>query len=68
MPPQENIQFDTDNQSEFTRAAAPEGFDLSGKLIDWGLVTNRQQAQYALTGVLVVVLMITFYVVWTSFF
>lgn len=51
-----NIQFDTpDNEfGQPQREAA--GFDLTGKLIAWGLVSSRKEAQYVLIAVAVLAL------------
>ena len=51
-----DLQFDT-GQNEFGRP--PEqasSFDLSGKLIQWGLVSNKQEASYVLIAVAVLAL------------
>jgi hypothetical protein len=48
-----------DNNNEFGRP--PEeaaGFDLTGKLVEWGLVSDTQQAQYVLIGVAVLALLV----------
>ncbi len=37
------------------------GFDLTGKLVEWGLVSDTQQAQYVLIGVAVLALLVTGY-------
>lgn len=49
-----DMQFE-DQTNEF--GAPPQqsaGFDLTGKLVDWGLVSSTEEAQYVLIGVAVV--------------
>lgn len=47
-----DMQFNTDETAEFGRPPEQkQGFDLSGKLIQWGLVADRQQASYVLIGI-----------------
>ena len=36
------------------------GADFTGKLIKWGFVSTRQEAQYALIGVAIVVLVLAY--------
>jgi hypothetical protein len=44
------MQFQ-DQADEFGRPpVASGGFDLSGSLIKWGIVSTRQQAEYVLMG------------------
>lgn len=55
MPPNSEggMRFE-DQGDEF--GAPPErsgGFDLSGKLVAWGLVSSRQEAQYVLIAIAV---------------
>jgi len=57
-----DLRFDTD-QEEFTRPASPtSGGDFTGKLVAWGLVSNRQQAEYVMIGLAVVIAIIAFFV------
>ncbi len=45
------MQFE-DQANEFGQPPQQSvGFDLSGKLVVWGLASNRQQAEYILMGV-----------------
>ena len=45
-----------DNQNEFGRPpATSNGFDMSGMLIKWGIASSRQQAEYILIAVGVIV-------------
>jgi len=56
------IQFE-DKQDEF--GAPPQmnqGTDFTGKLIGWGLASNRQQAEYLMIGLAVVIIIISFFV------
>jgi len=62
MPPQQGsgVQFDT--QDDFGRPPQRSGgFDLTGKLVQWGLVKSAQEAQYVLIGITVVALVIAGY-------
>lgn len=57
-----DLQFD-DSQSEFARPPEqPSGFDLSGKLVEWGLVSNRQEATYVLIAIGVLAVIVAFFV------
>ena len=53
------LQFD-DQTNEFGRPpASTPSADLTGKIIAWGLASNREQAQYVMIGVLVAVIVLT---------
>jgi hypothetical protein len=57
-----DLQFDN-TENEFGRPpVASAGFDITGKLVGWGLVSTRQQAEYVLIGLGVLVLIIAFFV------
>lgn len=46
-----DLQFDTQS-NEFGRPPAQQsGFDLSGKLVAWGLVSSRDEATYVLLAI-----------------
>lgn len=52
-----DLRFDTE-EAEFGRPRDTSGgFDLTGKLIEWGLVSDRQTAGYALIATAVVALL-----------
>jgi len=57
-----DIQFE-DQSNEFGAppSSAP-ATDWTGKLVEWGFVANREQAQYAMVGILVAVLALTAFV------
>ncbi|MBI5457470.1 hypothetical protein HY971_01970 [Candidatus Kaiserbacteria bacterium] len=56
------MQFQ-DQTDEFGRPpVASGGFDLSGMLIKWGIASSRQQAEYVLIGVTVVIIAIAVFV------
>lgn len=56
-----DMQFET-NPNEFGRPPVQgKGFDLTGKLIGWGLVSSRKEAEYVLIAVAVVALLAAFY-------
>jgi len=58
-----DLRFDTDQQEEFgPPASRPFGGDLTGKLIAWGLVSNRRQAEYLMIGFAVLIAVIAFFV------
>ena len=57
------MQFQTDDQNEFGRPPQQSaGADLTGKLVTWGLVSNRQQAEYMMIGLAVLIAVIAFFV------
>jgi len=61
-----DLQFENQN-NEFGRP--PEeaaGFDLSGKLISWGIVNNRKEAEYALMAMAVFALVVAVYFFFSS--
>lgn len=52
-----------DQQNEFGRPPAPPvGFDISGRLVTWGIASSRQQAEYILAAIGVLVLAIAIFV------
>ncbi|MDO8576521.1 MAG: hypothetical protein Q7R90_04375 [bacterium] len=58
-----DLRFDSDQQDEFSRPAGQaSGGDLTGKLIAWGVVSNRQQAEYVMIGLAVLIAIIAFFV------
>ena len=58
-----DLRFDSDQQEEFGRSAGKtSGSDLTGKLIAWGIVSNRQQAEYVMIGVAILVAVVAFFV------
>ncbi len=57
-----DLRFDTEGD-EFARPASRDsGLDFTGMLIKWGLVANRQQAEYVMIGLAVVIALIAFFV------
>jgi hypothetical protein len=59
--PEQQIKFDTP-ADEFGRPPQQSaGSDITGKLIQWGFVSTRQEAQYALVGVAVVALILAYF-------
>ena len=58
-----DMQFNSDQQNEFTEYSQPrsQGFDLTGMLIKWGIVSDRKQGEYILLGVAVLVIAIAFW-------
>ncbi len=55
-----DLRFDSE-RDEFSRPESPKT-DLTGMLITWGLVSNRQQAEYVMIGLAVVIALIAFFV------
>ena len=54
-----DIQFD-DQGSEFgAPPASKQPTDWTGKLVEWGFVQSREQAQIAMIGILVLVVALT---------
>ncbi len=57
-----DVQFDSDQTDEFGRPPQRGGVDLTGKLIVWGIVKSRKQAEYVMAGLFVLILVITYLV------
>jgi hypothetical protein len=56
------MQFDTEQQNEFGRPPELEkGSDWTGKLIAWGFASNRQQAEYVMIAVGIVLLVVAYF-------
>ena len=53
MPPEGQVQFQSDNANEFGRPRKESGFDLTGSLVRAGLVSSRDEAQYVLIAIAV---------------
>mgnify|MGYP003394611279 CR=1 FL=1 len=61
-----DIQFET-GQNEFSRPPTESGgFDIAGKLVAWGLVSNRQEATYVLIALGVLALILAFFLIRSS--
>ncbi len=57
-----DLNFDTE-KDEFGRPPSRDsGGDFTGKLITWGLVSTRQQAEYVMVGLAVAIVIIAFFV------
>ena len=52
------LRFDSDQQNEFVRPIQQSGFDLTGRIVAWGLAKNRRQAEYVLIAVVVLALIV----------
>lgn len=59
MPPNQ-VQFENQGE-EFGRPPVENGFDITGKLVSWGLVSSRQEAQYVMITVAVLALVAAFF-------
>lgn len=56
------LRFDSEGD-EFRRPeGANSGRDFTGMLIKWGLVSNRQQAEYVMIGLAIVIAVVAFFV------
>jgi hypothetical protein len=61
-----DIQFET-NPNEFGRPPeVSSGADITGKLVEWGLASNRTQAEYILITIAVISLLIAVYLFFFS--
>lgn len=59
--PEQQIKFDTP-ADEFGRPPQESaGSDITGKLVQWGFVATRQEAQYALVGVAAIALIVAYF-------
>lgn len=55
------VRFE-DQGNEFGRPPQPtSGFDLTGKLVEWGLVSSATEAQYVLVVIAALALLISAY-------
>ena len=67
MPPQGNgVQFDNQGDEYGRPPQRSSGFDLTGKIVQWGLVRSRDEAQYVLIAVAVVALLVAGFFVFHS--
>ncbi|HEY4488844.1 MAG TPA: hypothetical protein VJB97_04990 [Candidatus Paceibacterota bacterium] len=60
------MQFESDQENEFGAPPVRNQTDLTGKLIAWGLASNRQQAQYLMIGAFFVILIVAIWIYATS--
>ena len=66
MPPEDNgVKFENQGE-EFGRPPQESGFDITGLLVSWGLVSSRQEAQYVLMGIAVFALLVAGYLIINS--
>lgn len=63
MPPQGNngVRFENQGDEYGGPPARSQGFDLTGKLVQWGLVKSPQEAQYVLLAIAVLAFVIAGY-------
>jgi len=61
-----DIRFSSDQNDEFGRPAGRRGFNLGGMLIRWGIAKNRQQAEYVMLGIVALVFVAIFFLLWGS--
>ena len=52
MPPQNGgVQFENQGEEFGRPPERASAFDLTGMLVQWGVVSSRQQAEYVLIGI-----------------
>jgi hypothetical protein len=56
-----DVQFDSDQTNEFG-TPPPQKEDFASKLVATGLVKDRKQAEYAMIGLAIIVIIIAFFV------
>jgi hypothetical protein len=61
MPPQDSGVRFNEGDDYGAPPQRSEGFDLTGKLVSWGLVSSREQAQYVLIAVAVIAVLVAGY-------
>lgn len=62
MPEDHQMKFDTPDD-EFGRPPQQSlGADITGKLIAWGFVSSRQEAQYVLAGIAALALIAAYFI------
>ena len=60
--PMGDLRFDSEGD-EFARPASENSkSDLTGMFITWGLVSNRQQAEYLMIALAILIAVIAFFV------
>jgi hypothetical protein len=55
-----DLQFDGSANEFGAPPSQSIGTDITGKIVAWGLASNREQAQYVLVGVVAVLLVLAF--------
>lgn len=67
MPPQEDgVRFENQGEEFGAPPQRQGGFDLTGKLVEWGLASSAEQAQYVLIAVGVLALLVAGYLFFSS--
>lgn len=61
-----DLQFNTGENEFGAPPQAPQGTDMASRLVQWGLVSDRQQATYALIGIGVLALVVAFFLIRSS--
>ena len=57
-----DVEFNEDQADEFGRPPSRSSSDFTGKLIKWGLVSSRQEAEYVMIGIGIAVAVLAFFV------
>lgn len=63
---EDQVQFQTDNQNEFGPPPQDTSADFTGKMVAWGLVSTREEAQYVMVGVAVLSFIAAFFFFFSS--
>lgn len=67
MPPQGNgVQFENQGDEFGSPPVRAQGFDLTGRLVNWGIVSSKQEAQYVLIAVVVALLLVAGFFIFHS--
>lgn len=62
MPPNDSgVRFENQGEEFGAPPTRSGGFDMSDKLVTWGLVASRQEAQYVLIAIAVVIFIVAGY-------
>lgn len=61
-----DLRFDTQDNEFGAPPQQSQGFDLASKLVQWGIVADRQQATYALIGLAILALVVAFFLIRSS--
>lgn len=64
--PMTDLQFENQSNEFGQPPVADAGADITGKLVQWGLVSSRQEAEYVLIGVGVLVLIVAYFIYHSS--
>lgn len=60
------VRFENPGEEYGPSPVASSGFDMSGMLVKWGLVSSRKEAEYILIGIGILALVIAVFVYMSS--